>query len=197
MNHEVNTAAHIHPQACVETNIGHGTRVWAWAHIMDGAQVGANCNIGEHCFIENGAVVGDNCIIKNGVQIWNHIIIENGVFVAAGTIFTNERYTRSGFPKQLEETHIKEGVTIGAGSIILCGLTIGRYATIGAGSLVVRNVKPYALVYGRPAEWHGDWMCVCGEKLSQGEKDYQYICACGREYQEDREQLTLMTGVEK
>ena len=155
---------HIHPLAVVESVIGKGTRVWAWAHIMKGASVGKDCNIGEHVFIEKGAEVGDNCIIKNGVCIWENIIIENGVFVASGVVFTNEKYTRSGYRREHLVTRVKKGATIGAGSVILPGLEIGEYATVGAGSVVTESVIPHALAYGNPAAQHG-WVCVCGVKL--------------------------------
>lgn len=169
----------IHSTAIVEGEVGDGTRVWGWSHIMEGAKVGTNCNIGEHCFIESGAVVGDNCIIKNGVCIWDKVVLDDGVFVASGTVFTNEKYTRSGYKREWENTYLRKGVTIGAGAIVLCGITIGEYATVGAGTFVLSNVKSQALVYGNPAHQHG-WVCICGLKLSS--KEGLFHCECGLRY---------------
>ena len=183
----------VHPLAVVESVIGDKTRVWAWAHIMEGAEVGKNCNIGEHVFIEKGAAVGDNCILKNGVCVWENIILENNVFIASGVVFTNEKYTRSGYRREHLVTRIRKGATIGAGSVILPGLEIGEYATIGAGSVVTKSVRPYALVYGNPTEQHG-WVCKCGVVLlindlekpykAKGEYASFYICPeCQKQYE--------------
>lgn len=170
-----------HPLALVEGEVGEGTRVWAWAHVMKGAKVGAHCNVAEHCFIEAGVVIGDRVIVKNGISVWNGVIIEDGVFLGPHMIFTNEREPRSDFPKELGRTLVCKGASIGAGAIILCGVTIGKYATVGAGAVVTHNVFDHSLVYGSPARQHG-WVCECGLKLLDDNSQY-LECRCGRKYE--------------
>jgi UDP-2-acetamido-3-amino-2,3-dideoxy-glucuronate N-acetyltransferase len=161
-------SAHIHPQALVETaEIGPNTRVWAFAHILPGARIGADCNIGDHCFIESQAVLGNNVTVKNGVAIWNRVTIEDNVFLGPNCVFTNDRNPRSYIKKPVEDldpTLVRANATIGANATILCGLTIGAYAFIGAGTVVNRSVPDYALIVGNPGKQMG-WMCGCGQKL--------------------------------
>ena len=134
---------------------------------MKGAQVGSNCNIGEHCFVESGAVIGDHAVIKNGVSIWEGVHLGKGVFVGPNAVFTNDMLPRTKFINpnfQAIHTHIHEGASIGANATILCGITIGAYAMIGAGSVVTRDVPAHALVIGSPARVKG-WISLKGEKL--------------------------------
>lgn len=167
----------IHPTALVENDkIGANTRIWAYVHVMAGAQIGKNCNIGDHCFIETGAYVGDNTIIKNGSIIWEGVTLEGGVFVGPRVSFTNDLYPRS---RNLEEarkryenkrnwrvsTLVKRGASIGAGTIILAGVTIGQYSIIGAGAVITKDVPAYALMKGNPAQISG-WVCRCGTPLN-------------------------------
>lgn len=169
-----------HPLAIVEGEVGKGTRVWAWTHIMKGAKVGAECNVGEHCFIETGAVIGDRVVVKNGISVWNGVTVEDDAFLGPHMIFTNEREPRHGFPKELERTLVRKGASIGAGAIIICGVTIGRYAAVGAGAIVTHDVPDHTLVYGIPARQHG-WVCVCGLKLPNDNR-HHLECRCGRKY---------------
>lgn len=159
---------YVHAQALVETaDIGPNTRVWAFAHVMPGARVGANCNICDHAFLETGAVIGDNVTVKNGVAIWDRVIVEDNVFLGPNCVLTNDRNPRAYIKKsgtELEPTHIRENATIGANATIVCGVTVGRYAFIGAGTVVVRSVPDFALLVGNPARQIG-WMCVCAERL--------------------------------
>jgi acetyltransferase-like isoleucine patch superfamily enzyme len=168
--------ARIHPTALVETeDIGEGTSVWAFVHIMPGARVGANCNVGDYVFIESGAVVGNYVTVKNGCQIWDGVAIEDGVFVGPGVIFTNDLYPRSPrlAPAQrryqdrnwLLPTHIRRGATLGAGCVLLPGITIGEFAMIAAGAVVTHDVPAHALVLGSPAAQVG-WVCECGQRLA-------------------------------
>ncbi len=167
----------VHPQALVECEtIGQGTRIWAFAHVMKGATLGADCNVGDHAFLETGSRVGNNVTIKNHVCIWEGIIIEDEVFLGPHVVFTNDKYPRS--PRMnrianryqqketwLESTVVKQGSSIGANSTIMPGITLGAYCMIAAGSIVTRNVEPHALVAGSPARRVGT-VCFCGLKMS-------------------------------
>jgi UDP-2-acetamido-3-amino-2,3-dideoxy-glucuronate N-acetyltransferase len=143
----------VHPQALCETRkIGAGTRIWAFAHILPGARVGADCNICDHTFIENDVVVGDRVTVKCGVQLWDGIRIENDVFIGPNATFSNDLFPRSKRkPKTFLATAVKEGASIGANATILPGITVGRGAMVGAGAVVVESVPPYAIVAGNPA----------------------------------------------
>jgi len=162
----------VHPQAINEgLEVGSGTKIWAFAHVLAGAKVGSDCNICDRVFVENGAVVGDGCTIKNGVSIWEGVTLENYVFVGPDVSFTNDRWPRSArnpllAPRNdwLEPTRICEGASLGARSVILCGVTVGAYAMVAAGAVVTRDVEAHALVLGMPARSHG-WVCVCGHRL--------------------------------
>lgn len=151
------TKTYIHPKAIVDSKrIGSGTRVWAFAHILKGAVIGKNCNICDHCFIENDVKLGDNATVKSGVFIWDGVRIEDDVFIGPNVSFTNDTYPRSKkYPKEFEPIVIKKGASVGAGSVLLPGITIGKYAMVGAGSVVTKNVKDYELVYGNPASHRG------------------------------------------
>ncbi|MFT5122459.1 MAG: UDP-2-acetamido-3-amino-2,3-dideoxy-glucuronate N-acetyltransferase [Kiritimatiellia bacterium] len=175
----------VHPQAindCLE--VGVGTKIWAFAHVLAGAKVGANCNICERVFIEKGAAVGEGCTIKNGVSVWEGVTLEDYVFVGPDVTFTNDRWPRSTrnpllTPRTdwLEPTRICEGASLGARSVVVCGVTIGAYAMIAAGAVVTRDVAPHALVLGAPARQVG-WVCICGHRLHES-----FSCpSCDRRY---------------
>ncbi len=164
---------------CESTDVGSGTRVWAFAHVMSGARVGRGCNVGDHAFIESGAVVGDGVTIKNGVQLWDGVVIEDDVFLGPAVVFTNDRTPRAFAPDfDRVETRVARGASIGANASVVCGVTIGRYAMVGAGSVVCHDVAPYALVLGNPARAVG-FVCHCGQRLP-----VSLACACGRAYRE-------------
>jgi len=182
---------YIHPKAIVETkNIGKGTRIWAFAHILKGAKIGENVNIGDHCFIENDVIIGNDVVIKNGISIWDGVTIEDGAFLGPNVALTNELFPRSGFPKGLEKTQIKRGTTIGANATLLTGITLGEFSTIGAGSVVTKNVSRHALMYGNPVKQKG-WVCTCGVKLKFS-KNKEAKCSCGREFIEKGRQIQLV-----
>jgi UDP-2-acetamido-3-amino-2,3-dideoxy-glucuronate N-acetyltransferase len=157
-----------HPQALVETDdIGPGTRIWAFAHVMPGARIGADCNICDHAFIETGAVLGNNVTVKNGVAIWQRVTVEDNVFLGPNCVLTNDRNPRAYIKKTgaaLQTTLIRANATVGANATILCGVTIGRYAFIGAGSVVLRPVLDFTLMVGNPARQIG-WICSCATRL--------------------------------
>jgi len=141
-----------HPQALVETeNIGDNTRVWAFTHVLPGAVIGSECNICDHVFIENDVIIGDRVTIKCGVQIWDGLRLENDVFVGPNATFTNDLFPRSKQPFELRITIVKNGASIGANATILCGITIGESAMVGAGAVVTKDVPPRAVVVGNPA----------------------------------------------
>jgi UDP-2-acetamido-3-amino-2,3-dideoxy-glucuronate N-acetyltransferase len=166
----------IHPKALVESDdIGEGTRVWAFAHVMSGAKIGKHCNIGDHCFVESGAVIGDQCTIKNGSMIWEGVTLGEGVFIGPNVLFTNDLAPRS--PRLpdvkaryaekknwLAPTKIERGVAIGAGAVILAGITIGEYAMVAAGAVVTKSVPAHRLVIGFGARISG-FVCRCGHSI--------------------------------
>lgn len=166
-----------HPNSLVESEqIGTGTRIWAFAHVLSGAIVGEDCQIGDGAFIEGGARVGNRVTIKNQAMLWQGVTIEDDVFIGPGVIFTNDRYPRS--PRMnsaqkryarvenwLLKTNVLKGASIGAGAIILPGITIGAYASVGSGSVVTKDVPDHALVAGNPAKRRA-WVCSCGQKLN-------------------------------
>jgi acetyltransferase-like isoleucine patch superfamily enzyme len=172
-----------HDLALVESDmVGEGTRIWAFAHVMKGSIIGKNCNIGDHCFIESGAVVGNEVTIKNGVSVWDKVIIEDSVFIGPNVALTNDLFPRSRNQEwEVVQTLIKIGASIGANSTIICGIEIGEYSMIGAGSVVSRSISPYTLVYGNPAEFKA-YICQCTNKLIFEKKDESTCSICGKKY---------------
>jgi acetyltransferase-like isoleucine patch superfamily enzyme len=196
---------YVHPTALVETQqIGRDTRVWAFAHIMAGASIGANCNIGDHCFIESGSTIGNHVTIKNGNTVWEGVHLEDGVFVGPAVVFTNDLYPRSPRLSQVQEryaergwlkpTLIKHGASLGAGSVILAGITIGEYCMVGAGSIVTRSLPPHALVVGSPARLRG-WICQCGQPLTFSNDDSAACDSCGLEFVKTSSAIELRPAV--
>ncbi len=174
-----------HPKALIDegVSIGQRTRVWAFAHLVGGAILGEDCNICDHTFIEGGVRIGDRVTVKCGVSLWDGLTIEDDVFIGPSAVFTNDPRPRS--KKYLERpvpTVLKEGCSLGAGSITLPGITIGRWAMVGAGALVTHDIPDYALVVGSPARWRA-WVCRCGEKLSPA-SGRLLSCTCGRSYEQ-------------
>lgn len=172
-----------HQNSIVETTcIGEDTRVWAFVHILKDVMIGRNCNICDHCLIENEVVIGDNVTIKSGVHIWTGATIEDNVHIGPSVVFTNDRHPRSKQEFDLGKITIRKGASVGANSTILAGVEIGQYAMAGIGSVITRNIKSYALVYGNPAKQHG-WIDEEGNKLTKKEEDI-WISTKGEMYKE-------------
>ncbi len=158
----------VHPTAIIDegAQIGEGSRVWHWAHVCGGAQIGKGVSLGQNVFVGNKVSIGDNCKIQNNVSVYDNVTLSEGVFCGPSMVFTNVYNPRSLIERKNEykDTIVKKGATLGANCTIVCGITIGEYAFIGAGTVVNKDVKPYALMVGVPAKQIG-WMSQYGEKL--------------------------------
>ncbi|MFB0769893.1 acyltransferase [Aeromonas salmonicida] len=158
----------VHETAIVDVGaqIGADSRVWHWAHVCAGAKIGAGVSLGQNVFVGNKVVIGDRCKIQNNVSVYDNVILEEGVFCGPSMVFTNVYNPRALIERKAEylDTLVKKGATLGANCTIVCGVTIGEYAFIGAGTVVNKEVKPFALMVGVPAKQIG-WMSAYGEKL--------------------------------
>ena len=178
----------VHPSSFIEDDveIGKGTQIWHFCHIMSGARIGKNCKIGQNVFIDRDVRVGNGVKIENNVSVYRGITLEDYVFCGPSVVFTNVINPRSAYPRDIREyrkTLVQKGATIGANATVICGVTLGRSAFVGAGAVVTEDVPDYGLVYGNPARPQG-WMCECGEKLEF--KNDRAICnKCGEEYKKE------------
>lgn len=158
----------IHPTAIVDegAQIGGGSRVWHWVHICSGARIGRGCSFGQNVFVGNDVLIGDNVKVQNNVSVYDAVTLEDDVFCGPSTVFTNVYNPRSSVIRKDEyrRTLVRRGATLGANSTIICGVTIGEYAFIGAGAVVNQDVPDYALMVGVPARQIG-WMSQHGERL--------------------------------
>lgn len=169
-----------HPTAIIDpgAQIGEGSRVWHWVHICSGAKIGKGVSLGQNVFVGNKVIIGDHCKVQNNVSVYDNVTLEDGVFCGPSMVFTNVYNPRSLVERKNEyrNTLVKKGATLGANCTIVCGVTIGEYAFIGAGAVVNKDVKPYALMVGVPARQIG-WMSAFGEQISNEVlKLGQYIC---------------------
>ena len=170
----------IHPTAIVDqgAQIGSGSRIWHFVHVCGGAKIGAGVSLGQNVFVGNKVIIGDKCKVQNNVSVYDNVTLEEGVFCGPSMVFTNVYNPRSLIERKSEyrNTLVKKGATLGANCTIVCGTTIGEFAFIGAGAVVNKDVKAYALMVGVPAKQVG-WMSEYGEKIplpTQGEG--QYTC---------------------
>jgi UDP-2-acetamido-3-amino-2,3-dideoxy-glucuronate N-acetyltransferase len=164
--------------------IGEGSKIWHFSHIMAGAQIGKNCTIGQNVFVADGAKIGNKVKIQNNVSVYSGVNLQDEVFCGPSVVFTNVRKPRSSYPvhKNYVKTLVKQGATIGANATIVCGVTIGRFAFIGAGSVVTKDIADFALVYGNAAKQKG-WVCRCAEILKITAKAKRCVCRkCNRKY---------------
>jgi UDP-2-acetamido-3-amino-2,3-dideoxy-glucuronate N-acetyltransferase len=162
-------ATSIHPTAIVDAGatIGEDSRVWHWVHICAGARIGKSCSLGQNVFVGNRVVIGDNVKIQNNVSVYDNVTLEDDVFCGPSMVFTNVYNPRAAISRkdQYRDTLVRRGATLGANCTVVCGTTIGKYAFVGAGAVVTRDVAPYALVAGVPAR-HIGWMSRYGERLN-------------------------------
>jgi len=183
---------YIHPTADVSprASLGAGTKVWHQAQVREGAVLGRNCILGKGAYVDFDVQIGDNVKIQNRASVYHGVTLESGVFVGPHAIFTNDKMPRAINPDgslksdddwELGRILVKEGASIGAGAIIVTGVTIGRFAMVGAGAVVTKDVPDHGLVYGNPARLHG-YVCACGQKLERTADEALWKCpACGRE----------------
>ena len=166
--------------------IGAGTKIWHFSHIMPSAVIGKNCNIGQNVFIDRNVHIGNRCKLQNNVSVYNGVQLEDDVFCGPSCVFTNVYNPRAAVERKNEflKTLVKRGATIGANATVVCGVTLGKYCFIGAGSVVTKNVPPYVCAVGNPARPIG-WCCACGEKLPK----ILQCARCGLRYQLNNHQL--------
>jgi len=186
----------IHETACVDpgANIGEGTSIWHFCHIMKDTHIGENSSLGQNCFVAAGVRIGSNCKIQNNVSLYTGVTLEDDVFCGPSMVFTNVKTPRCAHPRNNPETDyrptlVKRGASIGANATILSGITIGEHALIGAGAVVTKDVPPYALILGIPGTQQG-YACECGEILTP--QNNTAICPiCSRSYQLEDGQFQL------
>ena len=180
-----------HETAIVEqgATIGAGSKIWHWVHVMPGAQLGEQCVVGQGCYIGRDVRLGNNVHVQNNVSVYENVTIEDDVFCGPSMVFTNVINPRSHVPRKDEflDTLVKKGASIGANATVICGNNIGRYAFVGAGAVVTRDVPDFALMVGTPARRMG-WMCQCGVRL-QLDEGAGTCQACGDAYVEEGEVL--------
>ena len=178
----------IHGSAYVEkqATIGEGTTIWHFAHIRTKAVIGKHCNIGKSVYIDTEVQIGDNCKIQNFASLYKGLIVGNNVFIGPHACFTNDIYPRAAIwnDERLVTTTVKEGASIGANSTIIAGVTIGKHALVGAGSVLTKDVPDHGLVYGNPATLKG-FICICGTKLEKQKETKEHVIlhcpSCGQE----------------
>ena len=173
-----------HPTACIDTfvSIGQGTKIWHFSHIMEGASLGKQCNVGQNVVVGPNVQIGNQVKIQNNVSVFEGVTLEDGVFCGPSMVFTNVFNPRSHIPRKSEirPTRVKKGATIGANATIVCGNTVGKYAFVGAGTVVTKNVPDYALYMGNPGRLRG-WVCACGAKIAF-ETDHAQCTQCDAPY---------------
>ncbi|MBT4763340.1 MAG: N-acetyltransferase [Bdellovibrionaceae bacterium] len=186
-----------HETAIVESGatIGMGTLIWHWVHICAGAKIGENCSFGQNVFVGNDVIIGNRVKVQNNVSVYDSVVIEDDVFCGPSMVFTNVINPRSHVVRKDEylKTYVKKGATLGANCTIVCGNNIGKYALIGAGSVVTKSVPDFALMVGVPAKQIA-WVCQCGERITKKviERGNCVCASCNSEYQIEGEVCHLL-----
>jgi acetyltransferase-like isoleucine patch superfamily enzyme len=184
--------AYVHPTAVVEktAKIGNGTKIWHFVHIREDAEIGKECIIGHAVYIGKGVQIGNHVKLQNRATVYQGVKIKDNVFVGPHVTFTNDLYPRSSTPLKTVPTLVEKAASIGAGTVVICGVTIGEYAMIGAGSTVTKDMPPHALAYGNPAKIKG-FVCKCGRRLTKEEEKKRQIVmkcpSCEEQYEIPRE----------
>ena len=178
-----------HPTAVIDSpcEIGAGTRIWHFSHVMQGCRIGERCNLGQNVVVSPGCVLGNGVKIQNNVSVYTGVTLEDDVFCGPSMVFTNVINPRAFIERKSEykATRVRRGASIGANATIVCGVTLGEYCFVGAGAVVTRDVPDFAIVHGSPAKVRG-WVCWCGEKLNlglkPGDSESAVCAACDRHY---------------
>ena len=188
----------VHPTAIIDDNceIGEGTKIWHFSHIMSNCVIGPKCNIGQNVVVSPQVILGRNVKVQNNVSIYTGVICEDDVFLGPSMVFTNVINPRSAIIRKEEykPTFIRKGASIGANATIICGIEIGQFAMIGAGSVVTKNVKPYALVYGNPSQQHG-WVSEYGNKLDFDKKGLAVCAESGEKYMLENNEIFKIKSI--
>jgi len=192
---------YVHPTAVIDDGcqIGGGTKIWHFCHVMSGAQLGRRCILGQNCFIDRNVEIGDNVKIQNNVSVYTGCHIEDHAFLGPSAVFTNVITPRSAFPRtdparDYVDTWVRRGASIGANATIRCGVELGEWCLVGSGAVVTKNVRPHAIMVGIPAKQAG-WACQCAGVLECRESDGRWICPesnCNREYEIEGETVKLV-----
>ena len=187
-------AVFVHSSAVVDdgARLGSGTKIWHFVHVCGGAIVGERCVLGQNVFVGPGVRLGNGVKVQNNVSLYVGVQVEDDVFLGPSCVFTNVMHPRAHVERkeEFQPTQVRRGASIGANATVVCGHEIGAYAFVGAGSVVTRDVRPHALVFGTPARRHG-WVCRCGEKLA--DEASPRCQRCGDEYRVEGESCTLRT----
>ena len=182
MSEEKNFFVHESSYVDEGVNIGEGTKIWHFSHISKGASIGSCCNLGQNVFVGNGIRIGNKVKIQNNVSVYEGVELEDYVFCGPSMVFTNVRTPRCEFPRNTaadyKKTLVKRGASIGANATVVCGITLGRNAFVGAGSTVTKDVPDYAMVYGNPARVRG-YMCACGDTIVDADAKVLQCKRCG------------------
>ncbi len=197
---EKHPGVQIHESAYIDEpcEIGEGTKIWHFSHVMPNCKIGRNCNLGQNVVVSPDVMLGDNVKVQNNVSIYTGVVIEDDVFCGPSMVFTNVINPRSEIVRRGEykRTTIRTGATMGANSTIVCGIEVGRFAFVAAGAVVPKDVPPYALMVGVPARRIA-WACRCGDTLTEAGGEHTINCpACGNQYRQEAEQLIPITEVQ-
>ncbi len=185
----------VHASSYVDegATIGQGTKIWHFCHVMPKATIGEHCSLGQNVFVANNVQIGNHVKIQNNVSLYEGVILEDYVFCGPSMVFTNIKTPRSAFPRNQSEdyltTIVKRGASIGANATIVCGITIGEWAFVAAGAVVTKDVPPYALVAGVPAQRIG-WACQCGVRL-RFTGEHALCSSCGLRYRKQDDRVSL------